>query len=60
MKKFQIGDVVKLSSSTLLMTIASEVSGDGYVYCVWMDENMLPVEKEFLAATLEFIRHKNE
>lgn len=58
MTNFQIGDVVKLTSSTLPMTIASAVDGDGLVYCIWMGDDKLPIRKEFIADTLELVRRK--
>jgi uncharacterized protein YodC (DUF2158 family) len=58
MNTFVIGDVVKLSSADVLMTINSEAANNNYVECIWFSTEGKPVRQDFHVDALEYVRSR--
>ena len=58
MNTFAVGDVVKLSSADVLMTISSEVANNNYVECIWFSADGKPVRQDFHVNVLEYVRSR--
>lgn len=55
MSEFKKGDVVRLKSSNVTMTV-EEVKGNGLVECIWHDAQSVLHERSFYSETLEKAR----
>lgn len=58
MNTFAIGDVVKLSSADVPMTINSEAANNNYVECIWFNAKGKPVRQDFHVDALEYVRSR--